>query len=197
MARRFGSAAAFKASLEASLRKLASERRVPLSTLQLKFAIERLLARLFHSPAPPWLLKGGFAMDLRFRPHARTTKDVDLGVPLASAGFAVDFSGALRDQIQEAVDVDLQEQRTISKRFQCSMHSGLPTHSVPDSRHNACYTNLSVAGLPGDVSCLDSTRIRARSLVMSTPEGVGRTQARYATCPAHAQAVPRLPRFAR
>ena len=107
MARRFGSATAFKASLETHLRKLASERKVPLSTLQLKFVIERLLARLFRDPEPPWLLKGGFAMDLRFRPHARTTKDVDLGMSLVSAEPAADFSGALRDRIQEAVDVDL------------------------------------------------------------------------------------------
>ena len=84
MARQFGSAAAFKASLEAHLRKLAGERNTPLSTLQLKFVIERLLARLFRAPNPPWLLKGGFAMDLRFRPRARTTKDVDLSLTLAT-----------------------------------------------------------------------------------------------------------------
>lgn len=52
MARGFGSATAFKASLETHLRKLASERKVPLSTLQLKFVIERLLARLFRDPEP-------------------------------------------------------------------------------------------------------------------------------------------------
>jgi hypothetical protein len=50
MARKFGSAAAFKTSLEAHLRKRADERKVPLGTLQLKFVIERLLARLFHNP---------------------------------------------------------------------------------------------------------------------------------------------------
>ena len=107
MARRFGSAAAFKASLEAHLRRLAGGRNTPLSTLQLKFVIERLLARLFHAPDPPWLLKGGFAMDLRFRPQARTTKDVDLSIALASESLPVDFSGGFRDRIQGAVDVDL------------------------------------------------------------------------------------------
>src|SRR5437868_6252433 len=66
MARKFGSAAAFKTSLEAHLRKRAEERKVPLSTLQLKFVIERLLARLFRNPDPPWLLQGGFAMDVRW-----------------------------------------------------------------------------------------------------------------------------------
>ena len=42
MAKRFGSAAAFKASLETRLRTLAAERSTPLSTLQLKLVIERL-----------------------------------------------------------------------------------------------------------------------------------------------------------
>jgi hypothetical protein len=45
MASHYGSAAAFKASLEAHLRKLATERNTPLSTLQFKLVIERLLAR--------------------------------------------------------------------------------------------------------------------------------------------------------
>src|SRR5260370_31913444 len=104
MAKQFGSAAAFKASLDAHLRKHATERHIPLSTLQLKFVIERLLARLFHNPAAPWLLKGGFAMDLRFRPQARTTKDVDLSVSLASVKAVPDLPAALREKLQEASD---------------------------------------------------------------------------------------------
>ncbi len=107
MAKTFGSASAFKASLEAHLRKRAEERNVPLGTLQLKFAIERLLARLFHVPGSPWLLKGGFAMDLRFRPQARTTKDVDLTILLTSTELKADFAGLLRDRLQEAADYDL------------------------------------------------------------------------------------------
>src|SRR5947208_9271483 len=106
MARRFGSAAAFKASLEAHLRKLAGGRNTPLSTLQLKFVIERLLARLFRDPSPPWLLKGGFAMDLRFRPLARTTKDVDLSVILLPDADGP-TAPALRDRLQAAADVDV------------------------------------------------------------------------------------------
>jgi len=106
MARQFQSAAAFKAALEVRLRKCAAERRVPFSTLQLKFVIKRLLARLFRNAPPPWLLKGGFAMDLRFRPRARTTRDVDLSIPLAAAAPAPDLA-ELRERLQEAVDVDL------------------------------------------------------------------------------------------
>jgi hypothetical protein len=107
MAKTFGSASAFKASLEAHLRKRAEERNVPLGTLQLKFAIERLLARLFRDPGSPWLLKGGFAMDLRFRPQARTTKDVDLTILLTSAELKGNFAGCLRDRLQETADYDL------------------------------------------------------------------------------------------
>src|SRR5437016_113586 len=107
MAKQFGSAAAFKASLEAHLRKRAAEGNVPFNTLQLKFVIERLLARLFRDSAPPWLLKGGFAMDLRYRPQARTTKDVDLSVSLLAFQASANLPAAIRDRLQEAVDVDL------------------------------------------------------------------------------------------
>jgi hypothetical protein len=106
MAKQFKTAAAFKASLEASLRKKATERAVPFSTLQLKFVIERLLARLFQEPDPGWLLKGGFAMDLRFRPRARTTKDVDLSVSLGVDDAAMSLS-SIRDRLQEQLDTDL------------------------------------------------------------------------------------------
>src|SRR5260370_42246704 len=100
MARQFGSAAAFKASLETHLRKRAEERKIPLSTLQLKLVIERLLARLFRNPDPPWLLKGGFAMDLRFRPQARTTKDVDLSIALLPVSGNAELAGAVRERLQ-------------------------------------------------------------------------------------------------
>jgi Nucleotidyl transferase AbiEii toxin, Type IV TA system len=107
MAKRYGSAAAFKAALDAQLRKRSADLGMPLQTVQLKFVMERLLARLFRAPGPPWLLKGGFAMDLRFRPKARTTKDVDLSVSLAAVGAEPDFAGAIRDRLQAATAVDL------------------------------------------------------------------------------------------
>ncbi len=103
MAKEFKSAAAFKSSLEARMRTRAKERGVPFHTLQLKFVMERLLARLFHAPEPPWLLKGGFAMDLRYRPRARTTKDVDLSVHLTKAVRPRE----LRELLQAAAEIDL------------------------------------------------------------------------------------------
>ena len=64
MARTFGNALAFKASLEDRLKRVAAERGVTVNALRLKSVIERLLARLFAAPDPIWLLKGGYAMEL-------------------------------------------------------------------------------------------------------------------------------------
>ena len=83
MPRSFGTPGAFKASIEARLRILATQRGLPLNTLRLKLVIERLLARLFARPNLPWLLKGGYAMELRYRPRARTTRDIDLSTQSA------------------------------------------------------------------------------------------------------------------
>jgi len=107
MAKKFGSGAAFKTSLEARLRKRAKEQNIPFSTLQFKFAMERLLARLLRKPDSTWLLKGGFAMDLRFRPRVRTTKDVDLAIETITGEVGAKLTAALRDQLQEAADHDL------------------------------------------------------------------------------------------
>ncbi len=74
----YANAAAFRQALEARIRRVAQERAVQIHGLRLKLSIERLLARLFQEPDPPWLLKGGFAMELRFRPRARSTRDLDL-----------------------------------------------------------------------------------------------------------------------
>jgi Nucleotidyl transferase AbiEii toxin, Type IV TA system len=77
-ARRFQDPAAFRQSLEERLRQVAATRGVAVNALRLKLLIERLLARLFAEARSPWLLKGGYAMELRFRPRGRTTRDLDL-----------------------------------------------------------------------------------------------------------------------
>lgn len=80
MTKSYPNAEAFRQALEARVRNVARDRGVQIQGLQLKLAIERLLARLFAEADPPWLLKGGYAMELRFRPKARTTRDIDLTI---------------------------------------------------------------------------------------------------------------------
>jgi hypothetical protein len=72
--KRYATAAAFRRALEDRLQDIAGKEGVDLQRLR------RLLARLFQAAQPralPWVLKGGYAMELRIK-AARTTKDIDL-----------------------------------------------------------------------------------------------------------------------
>lgn len=106
MGKSFKTAAAFRTSLEERLKQTATESGVQLNSLRLKFVIERLLARLFAASNPPWLLKGGYAMELRYRPQARTTKDIDLSVKTGEGVLAARLE-RIREEIQEAAERDL------------------------------------------------------------------------------------------
>lgn len=106
MAKSFKTATAFRTSLEARLKQAAAEGSLQLNSLRLKVAVERLLARLFGVKDPPWLLKGGYAMELRYRPRARTTKDIDLSVKTGPGELATRIEH-IRDELQQAADDDL------------------------------------------------------------------------------------------
>lgn len=65
------------------LRNEALRAGIPAQRLQQRIASERLLARLPHDGE--WVLKGGFALQLRYGLQARPTRDVDLRTPLDPA----------------------------------------------------------------------------------------------------------------
>lgn len=75
----YASAAAFLQGLTERLRSIAAEEEMPISEIRRQIAFERLLARLFHTRPAPWILKGGFALELRLN-NARATKDIDLAL---------------------------------------------------------------------------------------------------------------------
>ncbi|HVT15806.1 MAG TPA: nucleotidyl transferase AbiEii/AbiGii toxin family protein [Thermoanaerobaculia bacterium] len=106
MIRRFASPADFKRSLEERLRSVAEAQQRDLNSVRLNLVLERFLARLFAEPHPFWLLKGGFALELRFRPHARTTKDIDLGMNEMTAVSAA-AATTLHEQLKRAAERDL------------------------------------------------------------------------------------------
>ena len=69
-----------RAALETRLQTRAREQGTDLQRLRRQVAFDRFLARMFSKgpkAAYPWLLKGGYAMELRMH-SARTTKDIDL-----------------------------------------------------------------------------------------------------------------------
>lgn len=72
---------AFRAALETRLAALSQEQGVDLQRLQRRVAFERLLARLFADENPPWLLKGGYSLELRLPGRARSTVDLDFSIP--------------------------------------------------------------------------------------------------------------------
>lgn len=96
----YRSPAAFRAALEARL-KDEQTTEAGLSRLRKRVAFERLLARLVAVALDAWVLKGGFALELRLGNRARSTRDVDVDWPLASA----DVAALLRD----AADLELDD----------------------------------------------------------------------------------------
>lgn len=105
-AKSYSTAGAFRTALETRLQNRAREQGTDLQRLRRQVAFDRFLARLF-SKGPtaiyPWVLKGGYAMELRTR-SARTTKDIDLTLPDGTR-LARDAKGRreqVRAMLQEA-----------------------------------------------------------------------------------------------
>jgi len=106
MKTRYATAAALRAALEDRLKAMAAEQGLDLQRLRRQVAFDRLLCRLFRHADSPWLLKGGYAMELRIR-SARTTRDIDLALRRLPEG-AKDWNPVvMRDLLTQASDVDL------------------------------------------------------------------------------------------
>lgn len=76
---RYASAAAFRHAIDDKLRLRAAEGDDPMR-IRRQIVFERVLARLTHHSPGRWVLKGGVALEARFRDRARATKDLDLAV---------------------------------------------------------------------------------------------------------------------
>lgn len=100
--RNYASAGAFRRALEERMHQVAKTESTDLSRLRRQISFDRLLARLFLEPTAPWVLKGGYALELRFR-MARSTIDVDL---TSSARTSNSIPG-MRELLQGAASRDL------------------------------------------------------------------------------------------
>jgi predicted nucleotidyltransferase component of viral defense system len=74
---KYRTSAAFRTALEARL-QTAQREGVGVGRLRKRVVFERLLARLQAAAPGAWVLKGGFALELRLGALARTTKDIDI-----------------------------------------------------------------------------------------------------------------------
>jgi hypothetical protein len=111
--KQYKTASAFRTALETRLQTRAQVERTDLQRLRRQVAFDRFLARLFPKGPKgtyPWILKGGYAMELRIR-SARTTKDIDLtlhdGTRLAKDPS--ERRKQLRAMLQEAASIQLND----------------------------------------------------------------------------------------
>jgi len=83
---RYTTAGAFRRALEERLRRQSLGGGQPLARLRKMVAFDRFLARLAKKEPDAWIVKGGFALQLRLGERARTTKDIDVQRPTAGPG---------------------------------------------------------------------------------------------------------------
>ena len=107
--RRYATATAFRTALETRLRHQAGGSQTSLGRLRRQVAFERFLARLFREEPAPWLLKGGYALELRLGETARATRDLDLGIsrPDQFATAGEDAHAVAREALADAAERDL------------------------------------------------------------------------------------------
>ena len=105
--KKFRSAEDFRKSLEQKINKLSFKLDQDLERVRRKIAFERLLARLFTVRKYSWLLKGGYAMELRFD-IARATKDIDLMISDFSL-FTADTNESLLGALRESASILIED----------------------------------------------------------------------------------------
>jgi predicted nucleotidyltransferase component of viral defense system len=129
---RYQTDTAFRKALEERLRQRAAQEGEPLIRLRKRVVFERCVARLQNDRNSPWILKGGFALELRLGNMARMTKDLDLSVDL---GFFSSESPTL-SRLSEQLRKDLRSEN--GDKFLFLLAEGrqeqLPTQGVKTFR---------------------------------------------------------------
>ena len=138
---------AFRAALQARLRNIAQQRGTDLQRLQRRIAFERMLARLFARDDPPWLLKGGYALEMRLQDRARSTLDLDLSVP-DPGRLVSSVSGDEADPTNAQVHEQLQivAERDLGDGFQFLIR--LPKRASMPGGGMRCTVEARLAGRP-------------------------------------------------
>lgn len=121
--------AAFRAALEARLNASARAGGRPVGRARKIVAFSRLLARLRRAAPDRWVLKGGFALELRLAGHARATRDIDLDWPgslgqvteALIAAAALDMGDHFEFQVVRIGDADVGAGGGVRFRADCSV----------------------------------------------------------------------------
>ena len=104
--RTYATAGAFRRALEERLKRASLTEQIDPNRLRRQVSFDRLLARLFREEPTPWVLKGGYALELRFK-AARSTVDIDLTVQRGAPSAGGDENQVVREMLQSAAAVAL------------------------------------------------------------------------------------------
>src|SRR5258708_3437602 len=104
--RAYSTAGAFRRALEERLNRTAHADEIDINRLRRQVSFDRLLARLFREESAPWVLKGGYALELRFK-AARSTVDIDLTIMqlAATTTESSETNQTVREMLQGATDI--------------------------------------------------------------------------------------------
>lgn len=100
---KYATASAFRRALEDRIKMSVKREGIDLQRLRKQVAFDRFLARLFMNPNAPWILKGGYAMELRMK-EARATKDIDLTLRNNHDHLKHFSKQVIFDKLQESID---------------------------------------------------------------------------------------------
>jgi predicted nucleotidyltransferase component of viral defense system len=144
---------AFRRALEDRLRNQSQSTGEPLTRLRKLVAFDRFLSRLVTSNPDIWVLKGGYALQLRIGERARTTKDIDLSMQhatvdahdLLSSAASIDMEDWFSFEVGRAVRTELDDQPGTSRypvrslldgrifeQFHVDIGSGDPIVTAPE-----------------------------------------------------------------
>jgi hypothetical protein len=106
--RTYATAGAFRRALEERLKNASQAEQVDPNRLRRQVSFDRLLARLFREESAPWALKGGYALELRFK-AARSTVDIDLTLQRVTAATSSDgdTNQVVRSMLQSVANLSL------------------------------------------------------------------------------------------
>jgi hypothetical protein len=160
---RYRTAEALRAALEQRLNNLAGGSGPAIQRLRKRVAFERFLVRVQRAPDTPWLLKGAFALELRFGDRARTTRDMDLGIHLAPPNEAYPPKMKVAELLRDAAALPLED------FFMYAVAGGKDI--LPDQEIRAHRFNLT-AFLSGRVFERFSVDIGPLGSMVTTPEEI-------------------------
>ena len=106
--RTYATAGAFRSAFEERLKRTSLSDQIDLNRLRRQVVFDRLLARLFREEPAPWVLRGGYALELRFK-AARSTVDIYLTLQqvVTATSASGDTNQVVREMLQSGASVPL------------------------------------------------------------------------------------------